>query len=93
MAFAGIAALAIGGTMLLANASAMFVPVIGMVGGIAAMVLTNHERLKLRIEASEKRLAEAKWRSGSAYGTDLPLTATVRSSRLGLRSCGNAAIA
>jgi len=28
-----------------------------MVGGIAAMALANHERLKLRIEALEKRLA------------------------------------
>ena len=34
-------------------------PVIGMVGGIAAMALANHERLKQRIEALEKRLAEA----------------------------------
>jgi hypothetical protein len=51
--------------MLLADASAVFVPVIGMVGGIAAMALANHERLKLRIrlelriEALETRLAQA----------------------------------
>jgi hypothetical protein len=64
MAFGGIAALAIGGAMLLASASAVFVPVIGMVGGIAAMTLANHERLKLRIEALEKRLAQAEWRGG-----------------------------
>jgi hypothetical protein len=63
-AFGGIAALVIGGAMLLADASAAFVPVIGMVGGIAAMALANHERLKQRIEALEKRLAQAEWRGG-----------------------------
>ena len=35
-----------------------------MVGGIAAMALANHERLKLRIEALETRLAQAEWRGG-----------------------------
>jgi hypothetical protein len=64
MAFSGILALAIGGAMLLANASTVFVPVIGTVGGIAAMALANHERLKLRIEALEKRLAQTEWRGG-----------------------------
>jgi hypothetical protein len=63
-AFGGIAALFIGGALLLADASAVFVPVIGMVGGIAAMALANHERLKQRVEALEKRLAQAEWRSG-----------------------------
>jgi hypothetical protein len=29
---------------------------------IAAMALANHERLKLRIEVLEKRLAQAEWR-------------------------------
>jgi hypothetical protein len=57
-------ALVIGGAMLLADASAVFVPVIGMVGGIAAMALANHERLKQKIEALETRLAQAEWRSG-----------------------------
>jgi hypothetical protein len=37
-------------------------PMTGMVGGIAAMALANHERLKLRIEVLEKRLAQAEWR-------------------------------
>jgi hypothetical protein len=64
MAFGGIAALVLGGAMLLADASAVFVPVIGMVGGIAAMALANHERLKQRIEVVEKRLAQAEWRGG-----------------------------
>ena len=63
-AFRGIAALGIGAAMLLADASTVFVPVIGMVGGIAALALANHERLKQRIEALEKRLAQAEWRGG-----------------------------
>jgi hypothetical protein len=62
--FGGIAALVIGAAMLLADAGAVFVPVIGMVGGIAALALANHERLKQRIEALEKRLAQAEWRGG-----------------------------
>ena len=35
--------------MLLADASTMFVAVIGTVGGIAAMARASHERLKERI--------------------------------------------
>jgi hypothetical protein len=62
MAFGGIAALAIGGAMLLADASAAFVPVLGMVGGIATLAMANHERLKLRVDALEKRLAQREWR-------------------------------
>jgi hypothetical protein len=64
-AFGGIAALVIGGTLLLADASAEFVPVIGMVAGIAAMARASHERLRQRIEALEKRLAQAEWRGVS----------------------------
>ena len=63
-AFGGVAALATGGAMLLEDANAEFVPVIGMVGGIAAMALAYHERLKQRIEVLEQRLAQAEWRSG-----------------------------
>jgi hypothetical protein len=55
--FGGIAALAIGSVMLLADGSAVFAPVIGIVGGIAAMALANHDRLEQRVEALEKRLA------------------------------------
>ena len=40
----------------------MFAPVIGMVGGIAALALAHHARLKLRIEALEQRLAQREWR-------------------------------
>jgi hypothetical protein len=63
-AFGGIAVLVIGGALLLEDASAVFVPVIGMVGGIAAMALANHERIRQRIEALEQRLAQAEWRGG-----------------------------
>jgi hypothetical protein len=48
--------------MLLADGGAVFAPVTSMVGGIAAMALANHERLKQRIEVLEKRLAQAEWR-------------------------------
>jgi hypothetical protein len=64
MAFASIAALVIGGALLFADASAVFVPVIGMVAGIAAMARASHEQLKQRMEALEKRLAQAEWRGG-----------------------------
>jgi hypothetical protein len=60
----GIAALVIDGGLLLEDARAVFVPVLGMVGGIAAMALANHERLKQRLDALEQRLAQAVWRSG-----------------------------
>jgi hypothetical protein len=63
-AFGGIAALAAVGAMLLEDAGAASVPVLGMVGGIAAMALASQERLKQRIEALEKRLAQAEWRGG-----------------------------
>jgi hypothetical protein len=43
MAFAGIAALVIGGALLLADPGAVFVPIIGMVAGIAAVARASHE--------------------------------------------------
>jgi hypothetical protein len=61
MAFASIAALVIGGALLLADAGAVFVPVIGMVAGIAAMARASHERLRQRMDALEQRLAQAEW--------------------------------
>jgi hypothetical protein len=64
MAFAGIAALVIGGALLLADAGAVFVPVIGMVAGTAAIARASHERLKQRMDALEQRLAQAEWRGG-----------------------------
>jgi hypothetical protein len=51
-------ALLIGGAMLLEDARPLFAPVISMVGGIAALALTNHERPKLRMDAVEQRLAQ-----------------------------------
>jgi hypothetical protein len=62
MACGGIAALVIGGALLLEDARSTFAPVIGMVGGIAAMARASQERLKQRIEALEKRLAQREWR-------------------------------
>ncbi len=64
MALGGIAALVIGGAMMLEDASAVFVPVIAMVAGIAAMARASHERLKQRMDALEQRLAQAEWRGG-----------------------------
>jgi len=63
-AFGGIAALVIGAALLHEDASAVFVPVLGMVGGIAAMALANDERLKQRIGILEERLSQAEWRGG-----------------------------
>ena len=31
-------------------------------GGIAAVAMANHERLRLRVDALEKRLAQREWR-------------------------------
>jgi hypothetical protein len=60
-ALGGIAALAIGSALARGRTSAVR-PVIGMVGGIAALALANHERLKLRMDALEQRLAQREWR-------------------------------
>jgi hypothetical protein len=62
MAFGGIAALVIGGALLLEDGRSAFAPVIGMVGGIAAMARASQERLKQRMEALEERLAQREWR-------------------------------
>jgi len=59
-AFGGIAALVIGGTMLYEDATGSFVPVIGMVAGVAAMAFASLERLKLRVEVLEKRLSQSR---------------------------------
>jgi hypothetical protein len=62
MAFGGLAVLIIGSVMLFEESSASFVPVLGMVTGVAALALANHERLKLRIAELETRIARAEWR-------------------------------
>jgi hypothetical protein len=64
MVFGGIAALGIGGALLLADAGAVFVPVIAMVAGLAAMARASHERLRQRMDALEQPLAQAEWRGG-----------------------------
>ena len=61
-ALGGVAALLIGIALLLEDERALFGPVFGMVGGIAALAMANHERLKLRFDALERRLAQREWR-------------------------------
>jgi hypothetical protein len=59
-ALGGIAVFLIGTALLLEDGRALF----GMVGGIAAVASANHERLRERVEALEKRLAQQEWRNG-----------------------------
>lgn len=61
-ALGGIAAFLIGIGLLLEDARSLFPPVFGMVGGIGALAMANHERLKLRVDALETRLAQREWR-------------------------------
>jgi len=61
-ALGGVAAFLVGIALLLADERPLFAPVFGMVGGIAALAMANHERLKLRVDALEKRLAQREWR-------------------------------
>ena len=62
MALGGIAAFVLGIASQLEDGRALFAPVFGMIGGIAAIAMANHERLKLRVDALEKRLAQREWR-------------------------------
>jgi hypothetical protein len=64
-ALCGVVLLVIGGAMLLEDAGAAFAPVVGMFGGIAGISLASRERLKKRIDALEKRIAQAEWRRGA----------------------------
>jgi uncharacterized membrane protein YfcA len=61
-ALGGIAGLLLGIALLLEDERSLFAPVFAMVGGFAALVMANHERLKLRVDALEKRLAQREWR-------------------------------
>lgn len=61
-ALGGIAAFLMGIALLLEDERPLFAPIFGMVGGIAALAMANHERLKLRVDALEKRLAQREWR-------------------------------
>jgi uncharacterized membrane protein YfcA len=47
-ALGGIAAFLMGIAMLLADERSLFAPVFGMVGGITALAMANHERLSRR---------------------------------------------
>jgi hypothetical protein len=64
-ALCGLAVLVIGGAMLLEDARAAFVPVTGMIAGVAGITLASRERLKQGIDALEKRIAQAEWRRGA----------------------------
>ena len=61
-ALGGVAAFLIGIALLLGDERSLFAPVFGMVGGIATLAMANHERLRLRVDALEKRLAQREWR-------------------------------
>jgi len=65
MALGGVAALLIGIGWLMEDEFSLFAPVFGMVGGIATLAMANHERLKVRVEVLEKRLAQREWRERS----------------------------
>jgi hypothetical protein len=56
------AGLLLGIALLLENERSLFAPVFAMVDGIAALVMANHERPRLRVDALEKRLAQREWR-------------------------------
>ena len=61
-ALGGVAAFLVGIGLLLGDERPLFAPVFGMVGGIGTLAMANHERLKLRVDALEKRLAQREWR-------------------------------
>jgi len=63
-ALGGIAVFLIGTVLLIEDGPALFASVFGMVRGIAAVASANHERLRERVEALEKRLAQREWRGG-----------------------------
>src|ERR1700758_4616137 len=80
-ALGGIAVFLIGTALLLEDGRALFAPVFGMMGGIAAVASANHERLRERVEALEKRLAPS--RNGA---TGSRLRGTVETAAKGIRS-------
>ena len=61
-ALGGVAAFLVGTALLLGDERPLFAPVFGMVGGIGALAMANHERLKLRVDVLEKRLGQREWR-------------------------------
>jgi hypothetical protein len=61
-ALGGVAAFLFGIALLLGDERPLFAPVFAMVGGIGALAMANHERLRLRVDALEKRLGQREWR-------------------------------
>jgi hypothetical protein len=48
--------------LLLEDEQGLFAPLFAMAGGMVALTMANHERLRLRVDALEKRLAQGEWR-------------------------------
>jgi hypothetical protein len=69
-ALGGVAAFLVGIALLLGDERPLFAPVVGMVGGIGALAMANHERLKLRVDALEKRVAQREWRDRAEKAWD-----------------------
>jgi hypothetical protein len=69
-ALGGIAGLLLGIALLLEDERSLFARVVAMVGGFAALVMANHERLKPRVDALEKRLAQRDWRERAEVRSD-----------------------
>ena len=61
-ALGGVAAFLLGIALPIGDERPLFAPVFGMVGGIGALAMANHERLRLRVDALETRLAQREWR-------------------------------
>jgi hypothetical protein len=60
----------LGIALLFEDERSLFAPVVVMVGGFAALIMANHERLRLRVDALEKRLAQREWREGAEVRSD-----------------------
>jgi hypothetical protein len=60
----------VGIARLLEDGRPLFAPVFGMIGGIAAVAMANHERLKLRVNELEKRFAQREWRERAERNWD-----------------------
>jgi hypothetical protein len=69
-ALGGVAAFLLGIALLLGDKRSLFAPVFGMAGGIGALAMANHERLKLRVDALEKRVAQREWRDRAEKAWD-----------------------
>ena len=91
MALAGVAAFLRGIGLLLGDERPLFAPVFGMVGGIGAVAMANHERLKLRVDALERASRSARFaarstknRSASCKAAGVTRSPSPRISRAGV---------